>query len=62
MEIYKKDEYPQSYCFTAANIGMILVGIDDTKACYWLKEAYALRQFLPDQGKRIEDVMNKVCD
>ena len=62
LEIYKKDEYPQYYCETAANMGLILAEIEDKEACYWLKEAYALRQFLPDQGKRLEDVMNRVCD
>jgi tetratricopeptide (TPR) repeat protein len=62
LEIRKKDEYPQDYCFTAANMGIILEDIDNKKACYWLKEAYSLRQFLPDQGKRIEDVMKRVCD
>ena len=62
LQIYKKDEYPQDYCFTAANMGMILAPIDNKKSCYWLKKAYALRQFLPDQGKRIEDIMNEVCE
>ena len=63
LEIRKKDEYPQYYCSTAANMGVILAEIDDkNNACYWLKEAYSLRQYLPDQGKRLEDVMNRVCD
>ena len=62
LEIRKKDEYPQDYCFTAANIGLVLAEINDKNACYWLKEAYALRQFLPDQGKRLENLMNKICD
>ena len=61
LEIRKKDEYPQNYCQTAANMGLILAEIEDKEACNWLKEAYALRQFLPDQGKRLEDVMNRVC-
>ena len=62
LEIHKKDEYPQDYCFTAANLGMALASIDQKTAPYWLKEAYSLRQFLPDQGKRLEDIMNKVCE
>jgi hypothetical protein len=62
LEIYKKDEYPQNYCFTAANLGMILADIDKSKACYWLKEAYSLREFLPEQGKRLEVLIEKVCD
>jgi len=62
LQIRKKDEYPQDYCSTAANMGLILADIDDRKnACFWLKESYSLRQFLPDQGKRIEDIMNRVC-
>ena len=61
LEIYKKDEYPQDYCHTAANMGMILEDIDNKKACFWLKESYALRQFLPDQGKRLEKIINRVC-
>jgi len=62
LEIRKKDEYPQDYCMTAANLGMVLVDIDKGKACYWLKEAYALREFLPDQGKRLEEIIEKVCE
>jgi tetratricopeptide (TPR) repeat protein len=62
LEIYKKDEYPQDYCLTAANMGLILAEIEDRDASNWLKEAYVLRQFLPDQGKRLEDVMNRICD
>ena len=27
-----------------------------------LKEAYALREFLPDQGKRLEELIEEVCD
>ena len=62
LEIYKKDEYPQFYCQTAANLGMALVDVDKSKACYWLKEAYALRQFLPEQGKRLEELIDEVCE
>ena len=62
LEIYRKDEYPQDYCYTAANLGIILADIDKSKACYWLKEAYSLRQFLPDQGKRLEELIDEVCE
>jgi len=62
LEIRKKDEYPQSYCFTAANMGLILLEMDDKNAIYWLKEAYSVREFLPDQGKSLEEVINRVCD
>ena len=62
LEFRRKDEYPQDYCFTAANIGMILASINDTDACHWLREAYALREFLPDQGKRLEKLMEEVCN
>ena len=61
LEIYKKDEYPQYYCHTAANLGMALASIDSPDACYWLKEAYALREYLPDQGKRLEEIIRKIC-
>ncbi|UCG47458.1 MAG: tetratricopeptide repeat protein [Phycisphaerales bacterium] len=61
LEIYKKDEYPQYYCGTAANMGMILAGIDKAQACHWLKEAYSLREFLPQQGREIEELMERVC-
>ena len=61
-EIYKQDEYPQEYCFTAANMGMILADIDKPQACHWLKEAYSLRQFLPKQGREIEELMDRVCE
>ena len=62
LEIRKKDEYPQDYSFTAANLGMALAPIDKKTGCYWLKEAYSLRQFLPDQGKWVEDMINELCE
>ena len=62
LEIRKKYEYPQYYCQTAANLGIALADIDKTKACYWLKEAYALREFLPDQGKGLVELIEKVCE
>ena len=60
LEIYKKDEYPQDYCQTAANMGLLLAETDKKKALWWLKEAYVLREYLEDQGKRLEDVMNNL--
>ncbi len=62
LEIRKKDEYPQDFCITVANIGMSLASIQDTKACHWLREAYALREYLPDQGERLEKLMREVCN
>jgi tetratricopeptide (TPR) repeat protein len=61
LEIYKKDEYPQYYCQTAANLGEILASINNPDACYWLKEAYTLREYLEGQGKRLEEHIRRVC-
>jgi tetratricopeptide (TPR) repeat protein len=61
LEIYKKDEYPQYYCQTAANLGLTLALINNPDACYWLKEAYALREYLKDQGKQLEEVIRRIC-
>ena len=61
LEIRKKDEYPQYYCLTAANIGLLLASVDSPDSCYWLKEAYALREYLEDQGKRLEEMIDEVC-
>lgn len=61
LEIRKKDTMPQDYCATAANMGVLLASVDDGDACHWLKEAYALREYLEDQGKRLEEVMDRVC-
>jgi len=63
LEIHKKDEYPQDYCQTAAaaNLGLALASINNPDACYWLKEAYALREYLEDQGKRLEEVIQRIC-
>ena len=61
LEIRKKDEYPQYYCQTAANLGLALASINNPDACYWLKEAYALREYLEDQGKRLEEVIRQIC-
>ncbi len=61
LEIRKKDEYPQYYCQTAANLGLALVIINIPDACYWLKEAYALREYLDDQGKWLEKIIQQIC-
>jgi len=61
LEIRKKDEYPQYYCSTAANLGLALASIDNPDACYWLREAYALREYLEGQGKRLEELIRRVC-
>ena len=61
LEIYKKDEYPQYYCQTAANLGLVLVEINNRDGCYWLREAYALREYLEDQGKKLDERIRKVC-
>ncbi len=62
LEIYRKDEYPQAFCFTAANMGIALESIKDKQACYWLSGAYALKQYLPDQGKKVEKIMAEFCN
>jgi tetratricopeptide (TPR) repeat protein len=63
LEIRRKDKYPQAYCFTAANIGLALASVTgmEVESCHWLKEAYALKEYLPDQGKRLEEIMRAVC-
>ena len=61
LEIYKKDEYSQGYCFAAANLGMILIEINDKRGCYFLKEAYSLCEYLPDQGKGLEEIIQENC-
>lgn len=61
LEIRKKDKYPQYYCQTAANLGVALTSINNPDACYWLKEAYALREYLEDQGKRLEELIQQIC-
>ncbi|MBW8035137.1 MAG: tetratricopeptide repeat protein [Planctomycetes bacterium] len=61
IEIHKKDEYPQSYCLAAANMGQLLALIEDEEACYWLREAYSLKEYLQGQGKYLEELMEKVC-
>jgi len=61
LKIYKKDQYPHQFCKTAANLGMQLASIDHADACHWLKEAYSLREYLPDQGKRLEKLIREVC-
>lgn len=56
----RKDQYPQYYCQTAANLGLALAETGDPKALHWLREAYALRQFLSDQGRGLEDLIKKL--
>ena len=62
LEIYRKDEYPQSYCITSVNLGAALISLDRTEeGCLWLKEAYSLKQFLPEQGKSLEPIIKEHC-
>ena len=61
LDVYTKDEYPQNYCKTTACMGMSMAEIDPVRACYYLREAYSLREFLPDKGKEFEELMEKVC-
>ena len=62
LEIRKKDVYPHYYCTTSANLGFALISIDKVReGCFWLKEAYSLKQFLPDQGKRLEPTIKELC-
>jgi len=62
LEIYRKDRHPQDYCMTAANMGTALATLGDHKAaCFWLREAWSMREFLPDQGQRIRTLMDEVC-
>lgn len=61
LEICKKDQYPHQFCKTAANLGTLLVSVDQGEACHWLKEAYSLREYLPDQGRRLEKLIREVC-
>lgn len=61
LEVYRKDAYPQYFCQTAANLGRALAELEDPAACSWLKEAHSLRQFLPEQGERIRELMREVC-
>jgi len=35
--------------------------IDNPEACRWLQEAYALRQYLPNQGKELEEYIEQAC-
>jgi len=43
---------------TVANIGLDLASIENPDACYWLNEAYALREYLEDQGKGLEESLS----
>lgn len=57
LAIYRKDEYPEVYCLVSANLGELLMSLGDPNAYYWYKEAYALREYLPNQGKSLEGVI-----
>ncbi len=61
MRIRRKNGYPQYYCQTAANIGLAMASVDNPNACYWLKEAYAFREYLEDQGKGLEELIRLIC-
>jgi len=44
-----------------AAMGLVLASVGDEDACGWLKEAYSLREYLGDHGKRLEEAMDDVC-
>jgi tetratricopeptide (TPR) repeat protein len=66
LEIHKRDEYPHKFCQTAQNLGVALAEIGEKAAArQYLSSAYELRDFLPDQGKSIEEFLRKLagdCD
>jgi hypothetical protein len=43
-------------------MGIALAELGRKEACHWLKEAYSLREYLPEQGKSLEKVMDRVCE
>ena len=63
LQIYPKIKAPQTYGFVAANTGIALSSINDEKACDWLREAKALKEYLSDALlRRIEEIMSQKCD
>ena len=62
LEVRKKDKYPQAFCMTAANLGMALAKLHDPEALHWLQEAYALRQFLPDRGEVLVELIERLSN
>jgi hypothetical protein len=59
--ICRKEQYPQHYCRVALNKGALLAKLGDPSACQWFLEAYAFREYLPDQGKQLEPIIEEVC-
>ena len=42
------------------NLGLALADTDPSRALACLEDAYALRQFLPDQGEGLEEVIRRL--
>jgi tetratricopeptide (TPR) repeat protein len=52
--------HPEVFACTAATLGSALSVLGNANAHYWLNEAYALRQFLPDHGERVEEIIREM--
>ncbi len=61
LSICKKEESPNSYWMIAANMGSALATIDSPETCYWLNEAFSLREYMTDKGKHIEELIQQHC-
>ena len=59
LEVIHKRNHPEVFAFTAATLGSALFILGNANAHYWLKEAYALRQLLPDLGETVGDLMKQ---
>ena len=60
LTVRTKDRYPHLYAQTIANLGMCLLSSKETSvARSYLEEALALREFLPDLGAGIEQMLKE---
>ncbi len=61
LDVVNQRNHPEDFCYTAANLGEALLAVGDRAGCHWLKQAYSLRQFLPDQGEKVRRLIDQIC-
>ncbi|MBI2370708.1 MAG: hypothetical protein HYV08_10835, partial [Deltaproteobacteria bacterium] len=63
LTVYTRDSYPHLHARTAANLGMLLFTSGaKADAKPYLESAWALSNFLPDQGKGLESFLKAYDD
>ncbi len=61
LEIFNRKKHSHYFAYASANLGIALAYANDKEACQWLRSAFELRDYLPDQGERVGSLIEELC-